>query len=124
MNITYSKCFIIVMVLSLSLQAKGFCPTPTPPPPTCAWYIVHKNNEERREQEQLNKLLNERIKQGKKIEITADKDVKLLIKQGKMADITVDNKEPGLKEYVFAAIVFYIVICLLYWWLTLIQKRW
>ena len=47
-----------------------------------------------------------------------------------MADITDNNKEPSLKEYVFAAIVyvfaaivFYIVIHLLYLFMTIIEKR-
>lgn len=100
------------IILSPSLHVKGFCPTPIPPPPTCAWYIVHKNSKERREQEQLNKLLNERIKQGKTIEITADKDVKLLIKQGKMADTTVDNRELSLTECILGGIGIIMIFCL------------
>ena len=39
------------IILSSSLQVKAFCPTPIPQPPTCAWHTVHKNNEERLEQE-------------------------------------------------------------------------
>lgn len=91
MNITYSKCFIIGMVLSLSLQAKAITYCPCPP----IW-AIRKLEEERREQEQkeqLNKLLNELIKQGKPIEITTDKDVKLLIKQRKMVD---EHKNQGI----------------------------
>lgn len=85
MNITYSKCFIIGMVLSLSLQAKGItcCQCLVP------WGAIKEQQEEQerqRRKEQLNKLLNELIKQGKPIEITTDKDVKLLIKQRKMVD--------------------------------------
>jgi len=80
------------MVLSLSLHAKGISYCTSFP----AGAIARRQEEERREREQreqLNKLLKERIKQGKTIEITADKDVKLLIKQRKMVD---KNKDQGI----------------------------
>lgn len=95
--------FLIGVVLSLSLQANGISYCPTVP----AGVIARKREEERREQEkieQLNKLLNERIEQGKTIEITADKSVKLLIKQRKMVDATVNNKNLSLTERVLGAI--------------------
>lgn len=79
------KCFIIVTILSLSLQAKGITYCPSFP----AGAIARKREEERREREkteQLNKLLNERIKQRKVIEITSNEDVKLLIKPRKMVN--------------------------------------
>lgn len=90
--------FIVGMVLSLSLQAKGitYCPTV----PAGAIVRRQKLDEERREQEQrdqLNKLLNERIKQGKMIEITTDENVKLLIKRRKMVDKN-KNQEMSLSE--------------------------
>lgn len=90
------KCFIIVMILSLLLRAKGiaYCQCPVP------WGAIKEQQEEQerqRRREQLNKLLNERIKQGKPIEITADEDVKLLIKRRKMVDEN-KNQEISLPE--------------------------
>jgi len=96
MNITYSKCFIIGMVSSLSLHAKGIS--------YCTFFpagaIARQQEEERREREkteQLNKLLNERIKQRKVIEITSNEDVKLLIKPRKMVDKN-ENQDISLPE--------------------------
>lgn len=111
MNITYFKCFIIGMALPLSSQAKGitYCPC------TPIGAIVRKREEERREQEQieqLNELLNERIKQEKTIKITADKDVKLLIKRREAVDITVNNKELSLTECILGGIGICMVCCL------------
>jgi len=86
------KCFIIGMLLSLSLQAKGITYCTSFP----AGAIARQREEERREREeteQLNKLLNERIKQRKVIEITSNEDVKLLIKQRKMV---YENKDQGI----------------------------
>lgn len=86
------KCFIIGMLLSLSLQAKGITYCPSFP----AGAIARQREEERREREeteQLNKLLNERIKQRKVIEITSNEDVKLLIKPRKMVD---KNENQGI----------------------------
>lgn len=95
-NMLKPKCFIIVTILSLSLQAKGITYCPSFP----AGAIARKREEERREQEkteQLNKLLNERIKQRKVIEITSNEDVKLLIKPRKMVDEN-ENQEISLPE--------------------------
>ena len=92
MNITYSKCFIIGMVLSLSLHAKGISYCTSFP----AGAIARQREEERREREttdQHNKLLNEQIKQRKVIEITSNEDVKLLIKPRKMVD---ENENQGI----------------------------
>jgi len=80
------------MILSSSLQANGITYCPSFP----AGAIARKREEERREREeteQLNKLLNERIKQRKVIEITSNEDVKLLIKQRKMV---YENKDQGI----------------------------
>ena len=110
------------MILSSSLYVKAFCPTPMPPPTTGAWHIVHKNSEERREQDQLNKLLNERIEQGKMIEITADKDVKLLIKRRKAVDITVNNKELSLTECILDGIGIIMFCCLPFLALIIIER--
>lgn len=109
---TRSK-FIVgtVSALSFALQAKGISYCPTFP----AGAIARKQEEERREREkteQLNKLLNERIEQGKMIEITADKDVKLLIKRRKAVDITVNNKELSLTECILGGIGICMVCCL------------
>lgn len=52
-----------------------------------------EEQERQRRREQLNKLLNEQIKQGETVEITTDKDVKLLIKQRKMVD---EHKNQGI----------------------------
>lgn len=115
------KCFIIVMILSLSSQAKGITYCPSFP----AGAIARRQEEERREQEQeaqLNKLLNERIEQGKTIEITADKNVKLRIKQRKMVDTTVDNKNLSLTEYILAGIGICMVCCLPLWALIIIER--
>lgn len=107
--------FIVGTVLALSFasQAKGitYCPCPVP------WGAIKEQQEEqeRREQEQieqLNKLLNERIEQGKTIEITTDKDVELRIKQRKAVDITVNNKELSLTECILGGIGICTVCCL------------
>lgn len=119
-----SKCFIVGgMILSLSSQAKGitYCPcTPT-------GAIVRKQEEERREQEQieqLNKLLNERIEQGKTIEMTTDKNVKLLIKRRKMVDTTVDNRELSLTECILAGIGIIMIFCLAFFAPVIIAQPW
>jgi hypothetical protein len=90
------------MVLSLSLQANGisYCP----PPPTGAIRELEEERREREQREQLNKLLNELIKQGKPIEITTDKDVKLIIKQRKMVDEN-KNQEISLPEAIALIVV-------------------
>lgn len=114
------KCFIIVMILSLSSQAKAITYCQCPP-----IVAIRELEEERREQEQieqLNKLLNERIKQGKPIEITADKDVKLLIKQRKMVDTTINNKNLSLTECVLDTIGIIMVCCLLLLPLIIIER--
>lgn len=105
------KCFIIVMILSLPLRAKGItcCPCPVP------WGAIKEQQEEQerqRRREQLNKLLNEQIEQGKVIEITADKDVKLLIKQRKMINTTVDNRKLSLTECILGGIGIIMICCL------------
>ena len=105
------KCFIVGVVLCLSLQANGipYC-TSTP-----IGAIVREREEKRREQEQteqLNKLLNERIEQGKTIEITTDKNVKLLIKQKKMIGTTVGDRKLSLTDCVLGAIGIIMVCCL------------
>lgn len=108
-----TKCFIIGMLLSLSSQADGISYCPSFP----AGAIARQQEEERREQEQiaqLNKLLNERIEQGKTIEITSDKSVKLLIKQRKMVDATVGNENQSLTECILSAIGIIMVCCLLF----------
>lgn len=117
------KRFVIGMVLSLSLQTKGasYC-TCTP-----IGAIARRQEEERREQEQeaqLNKLLNERIEQGKTIEITADKSVKLLIKQKKMVDATVNNENPSLTESVLDAIGIIMACCIAFFAPLVIVRSW
>lgn len=114
-----TKCFIVGMLLSLSSQANGisYCF------PEGA--IARRQEEERREQEQeaqLNKLLNERIEQGKTIEITADKSVKLLIKQRKMVDATVGNEELGLVECILGAVGICMVACIPLLAMIIIEK--
>lgn len=84
-------CFIIGMVLSLSLQASGipYC-TSTP-----IGAIAQKHEEERREQEkreQVNRLLNELAKRGKPIDITIDENIELRIKQRKKVDENINQK--------------------------------
>ena len=111
------------MVLSLSLQSKGITYCPSFP----AGAIARRQEEERREQEQkvqLDKLLNERIEQGKTIEITADKSVKLLIKQKKMVDATVDGKNQSLTECVLGAIGIIMVCCLAFLAPIIIVQPW
>lgn len=120
------KCFIIGMLLSLSSQANGISYCPSFP----AGAIARQQEEERREQEQiaqLNKLLNERIEQGKTIEITTDKSVKLLIKQRKMVDTMSGNEELSLAECVLGAIGVIIIWCLSFFGSLIIVrplKRW
>lgn len=107
------KCFIIGMLLSLSLQAKGGTYCPSFP----AGAIAAQQEKERREQEQieqLNKILKERIEQGKVIEITTDKNVKLLIKPRKTVDTTVGNKELSLTECILDFVVIFIVFGLIF----------
>lgn len=106
-----TKCFVIGIVLSLSLRSKGITYCPSFP----AGAIARRQEEERREQEQeaqLNKLLNERIEQGKTIEITTDKSVKLLIKQKKMVDTMTGDEKLSLTECVLDAIGIIMVCCI------------
>lgn len=96
------KCFIIGMILSLSLQAKGitYCPCPVP------WGAIKEQQEEQerqRQREQLNKLLNKQIKQGETVDITVG-NMELRIKQRKMVNTTVSNKELSLTECVLGTI--------------------
>lgn len=115
------KCFIIVMILSLPLQTKGitYCPCPVP------WGAIKEQQEEqerRNRREQLNKLLNEQIEQGEMIEITTDKNVKLLIKQRKMVDTTVVDRELSLTEYILGAVGICMVMCLPLLAIIIIEK--
>lgn len=115
------EIFVIGMLLSLSSQADGISYCPSFP----AGAIARRQEEERREQEQiaqLNKLLNERIEQGKTIEITTDKNVKLLIKPKKMVDATVDDKSQSLTESVLGAIGIIVLFCLAFFGPTLIVR--
>lgn len=123
MDITYSKCFIIGMLLSLSSQANGISYCPSFP----AGAIARQQEEERREQEQitqLNKLLNERIEQGKTIEITTDKNVKLLIKQKKMVDTMTGDEKLSLTECVLCVIGIIMVWCLVFFGPVIIVQPW
>ena len=109
------------MILSLSLHAKGISYCTSFP----AGAIARQQEEERREREQreqLNKLLNERIEQGKTIEITTDKNVKLLIKQRKMVDTTINNENLSLTECILGGIGI-IMVCRLPLLATIIIKR-
>ena len=106
MNIT---CFIIWMVLSLSLQAKGiYCPCPVP------WGAIQEQQEEQErlnQKEQLNNLFNDLIKQGETVDITVG-NMELQIKQRKMVDTTVYSKELSLTECVLGTIGIIMVCCL------------
>ena len=104
------KCFIIGMVLSLSLQANGisYCPCPVP------WGAIKEQQEEqkrRNRREQLNNLFNELIKQGETVDITVG-NMELRIKQRKMVDTTVDSKELNLTESILGGIGICMVCCL------------
>lgn len=104
------KCFIIVMILSLSSQAKGitYCPCPVP------WGAIKKQQEEqerRNRREQLNNLFNELIKQGETVDITVG-NMELRIKQKKMVGTTIDNKELSLTECILGGIGICMVCCL------------
>jgi nucleosome binding factor SPN SPT16 subunit len=109
------------MVLSLSLQANGisYCPCPVP------WGAIKEQQEEqerRNRKEQLNKLFNELIKQGETIEITTDKDVKLLIKRRKAVGTTVVNRKLSLTECILDGIGIIMFCCLPFLALIIIDR--
>ena len=102
--------FLIGVVLSLSLQAKGiiYCTCLVP------WGAIKEQQEEqerRNRREQLNNLFNELIKQGETVGITVG-NMELRIKQRKMVDTTVDNKELSLTECILGVIGICMVCCL------------
>lgn len=104
------KCFIIGMVLSLSLQAKGItcCQCLVP------WGAIREQQEEQERQkrrEQLNNLFNELIKQGETVNITVG-NMELRIKQRKMINTTVDNRKPSLTECILGGIGIIMICCL------------
>ena len=104
------KCFIIGMLLSLSLQANGvtYCPCPVP------WRVIKEQQEEqerRNRKEQLNNLFNELIKQGETVDITVG-NMELLIKQRKMVNTTVVDRELSLAECILCAVGVCMVACL------------
>ena len=116
------KCFIIVMILSLSSQAKGitYCPCPVP------WGAIKEQQEEQERQnrrEQLKNLFNELMKQEGAVDITVG-NMELRIKQRKMVDATVNNKNPSLTECVLGAIGIIIVCCLPLFALVIIVQPW
>jgi hypothetical protein len=84
--------FLIGVVLSLPLHAKGwFCPTPPPPPPIGAWYVVNKESKKRRERD--GKEFNELKKQGEAVD---------------------ENKEPHLLLVSFCYFILFLFSCLLF----------
>ena len=116
------KCFIIGMVLSLSLQANGisYCPCPVP------WGAIKEQQEEqkrRNRREQLNNLFNELIKQGETVDITVG-NMELRIKQRKMVDTTVDNRERSLTECILGCIGIIMVCCLAFFAPIIIERPW
>ena len=116
------KCFIIGMVLSLSLQANGisYCPCPVP------WGAIKEQQEEqkrRNRREQLNNLFNELMKQGETVDITVG-NMELRIKQRKMVDTTVDSKELSLTESILSGIGIFMVCCLAFLAPIIIVRPW
>ena len=114
--------FIVGVILSLSLQAKGitYCQCPVP------WGAIKEQQEEqerRNRRKQLNNLFNELIKQGETVGITVG-NMELRIKQRKMVDTTVDNRELSLTECILGGIGIIMICCLAFLAPIIIERPW
>lgn len=102
--------FLIGMILSSSLQARGiaYCPCPVP------WGAIKEQQEEQERQnrrEQLKNLFNELIKQEGAVDITVG-NMELRIKQRKMVDTTINNENLSLTECILGGIGIIMALCL------------